>query len=381
MNEGMTVIADNDFRAWGTLLRRNPIIVDHAHLRTILAGKSVLVTGAGGWIGSALTKALAAHDPAHLVLVDASEHALYEIDRAMRERDDAPPHTSVLGNICDRLTMADIFVRHVPQIVYHAAAYKHVPLMERNPFAAVQNNALGTYTLAQVAADCRTEQLIMISTDKAADPVSIMGASKRLAELVLMAAAAGHVKWKALRLGNVIGSHGSVVPLFAQQIARGGPVTVTHRHARRYFLTTQEAVECLLLAASGDFGTAILVPELGEPVLIEHIARHMLAQLSSSGAAPVPIVYTGLRTGDKMVEALLATHESITASSSFLRVVDSSAIPSDLLHRTLRELGSCCRNCDADELLRLMLRAIPEYQPSELLLHPHTTVLERVPTA
>ena len=261
-------LRDSASCACESFLRRPPLVLDRATVAASLGGKRILVTGAGGWIGSALTKAIAGFAPEHLVLLEAAERNLYEIDAAVQRLPVSIRPTSVLGSVADPVVVGDIFRRFRPQTIYHAAAFKHVPLMEQNPFAAIENNTIGTSLLAQAAVEHQAEQLILVSTDKAVDPSSAMGASKRIAELILLAERESSTRMKAVRLGNVFGSEGSIVPLFLQQILSGGPVTVTHPDARRYFLTTEDAVTLLLLASSAETAQGILVPELGEPVRV-----------------------------------------------------------------------------------------------------------------
>ena len=251
--------------AWESFLDRAPLALDRAQVSASLQGKRILITGAGGWIGSALTRSIAGFAPNQLVLLEAAERNLYEIDTALRQLPCPIEHVSVLGSVSQPALLAEIFIRYRPQIVYHAAAFKHVPLMEQNPFAAIENNSIGTHLLVEaVSVNAETEQLILLSTDKAVDPVSIMGASKRIAELVMLAPRTASARMKAVRLGNVLGSEGSIVPLFLKQILAGQPVTVTHPEVRRYFLTTEDAVALLLHAASAETPQGILVPELGE---------------------------------------------------------------------------------------------------------------------
>ena len=350
---------------WDSFLDRAPMALDHAQAAASLAGKRILITGAGGWIGSALTRGIAEFAPSHVVLLEAAERGLYEIDAALRQWSSPIEHTSVLGSVLNPGLLAEIFRRYRPQIVYHAAAFKHVPLMESNPFAAIENNALGTRQLVQAAANSETEQVILLSTDKAVDPVSMMGASKRIAELVMLARGSASAQMKAVRLGNVLGSEGSIVPLFLKQILAGLPVTVTHHEARRYFLTTTEAVNLLLHASSAKTPRGILVPELGEPKPVELLARNLMA------GGRVPIVYTELRPGDKMCEALLSEREAYatgTDSGQLLRAVTSPCLPATVLDEILRQLRQACRERSLQQLLTAVLRAVPEYQPSALTL-------------
>jgi FlaA1/EpsC-like NDP-sugar epimerase len=231
--------------------------------KTIL-GSTVLVTGAGGSIGSALTKTIVGYAPQLLVLLDRSEHNLYQIETDLALSRIAVPNASVLGDICNEELISETLERYRPNTIYHAAAFKHVPLMERNPIAAIQNNALGTNVLARAARKHRVKSMTMVSTDKAVSPRSIMGASKRVAELALVRWSSKENQMNSIRLGNVYGTEGSVVKLFAQQILAGGPVTVTHADATRYFLTLEKAVDLIVLAS--ELPTArILIPDLGEP--------------------------------------------------------------------------------------------------------------------
>jgi FlaA1/EpsC-like NDP-sugar epimerase len=223
--------------------------------------------------------------------------------------------------------------------------------------------------LVQTATKYGSEQFILLSTDKAVDPVNIMGASKRIAELILLAPGSTAIRMKAVRLGNVLGSEGSVVPLFVNQILAGGPITVTHPDARRYFLTTEDAVTLLIGAPSVQTGQRILVPELGQPAAMESLARHLIVQMQAGSASLLPIVFTGLRVGDKMCEALLSERESYVAQAgiSLLRGVNSPALPAAVLDEVLKQLGQACQQRSLPQLLTAVLRAVPEYRPSALV--------------
>jgi FlaA1/EpsC-like NDP-sugar epimerase len=350
--------------SWENFLHRPPLFLDRARIEPWLAGKRVLITGAGGWIGSALTRAVAEFKPERIVLLEAAERNLYELELALRC---SPVSTnSILGSVSDPILLAEIFRRFQPQLIYHAAAFKHVPMMEQNPFAAIENNALGTNFLTRAALDQGTEQLILVSTDKAVEPVSMMGASKRLAELILLARMGMGTRMKSVRLGNVFGSAGSIVPLFRKQIEAGGPVTVTDPDVRRYFVTREDAVALLLIAASMENSRGILVPELGEPVLVRAVAEFLIAE-ASTGREP-GILFTQLRPGDKMCEALLSSRESYTASpDSPLRSVASPAIPAQALDEILQQLQQAYLERSLQRLLAAVMRALPEYQPSTVI--------------
>ena len=355
---------------WDGFLNRAPLAHDPAQAAASLLGKRILVTGAGGWIGSALTRAIAEFAPSKLVLLEAAERNLYEIDSALRQRAFPMEQAAVLGSVSQSAVLAEIFRRYRPQIVYHAAAFKHVPLMEQNPFAAIENNTLATHRLVEVSVHHETEQLILLSTDKAVDPVSIMGASKRIAVLILLAAPVATTRMKALRLGNVLGSEGSIVPLFLKQILAGQPVTVTHPEVRRYFLSTADAVALLLHASSAGTASGVQVPELGEPVPVVALARHLMTNGSSPAARQVPIVFTELRPGDKMCEALLSSRESYAADAgpaAPLRAIKSPSLDGPVLDEILQQLEQACRKRSLEQLLAAVLRAVPEYKPSTLL--------------
>ena len=350
--------------SWESFLHRPPLLLDRAKVEPWLAGKRVLVTGAGGWIGSALTRAVVEFRPERIVLLEAGERNLYELELSLRRL--PVSISSILGNVSDPILLAEIFGRFRPELVYHAAAFKHVPMMEQNPFAAIENNAIGTSFLTQAALDHGTKQLILVSTDKAVDPVSIMGASKRIAELILLARLGVGTRMKSIRLGNVFGSAGSIVPLFRKQIEAGGPVTVTDPDVRRYFITREDAVTLLLIAASIENSQGILVPQLGEPVLVRAVAEYLIAEASIG--RKMAITFTQLRPGDKMCEALLSGSESYTAApDSPLRSIASPAIPAQALDEILQQLQQASRQRSLQMLVTAVMRALPEYQPSAVI--------------
>jgi FlaA1/EpsC-like NDP-sugar epimerase len=366
------IVRDSAAYEWNSFLRREPLVLDQERTADSIEGKRILVTGAGGWIGSALTRSIAELAPRQLVLLEAAERNLYEIDTALRLLPRPIEHVPVLGSVLHPALLAEVFRRYRPQIVYHAAAYKHVPLMEQNPFAAIENNAIGSSLLAAAAQNHETEQLILLSTDKAVDPVSIMGASKRIAELVVLTRCAEGSLMKAVRLGNVLGSEGSIVPLLLKQMSSGLPVTVTHPEVRRYFLTTVDAVTLLLEAAHAETAPGILVPDLADPVRVEALARHLMAKVPTTSA----VVFTQLRPGDKMCEALFSERESFAMHAEEerqLRPVKSPCPAPATMDDVMQQLERACQERSLDLLLKAVLRAVPEYQPSALM---QTTVEE-----
>jgi len=283
------------------------------------------VTGAGGYIGSALVKAIAAAKPSRLVLIDSCEQNLFEISRDV-------PGEPVLGSVTDAALLDDLFHRFHPSMVYHAAAYKHVPLLEQNPFAAIHNNAIGTYTLVQAILRHGPSRLILVSTDKAVNPCSFLGVSKRIAELVVVSLSNPQCPMNAVRLGNVIGSTGSVIPIFQQQIAAREAVTVTHRDATRYFMPLEKAVEAILAAGAAECSGRILLPDLGEPVRIEELARSLM------GGVQLPIQYIGLRPGDKLSEDLLFAQEIKEGASGPLTVIRTPTLDPAALDAAMERL-------------------------------------------
>jgi FlaA1/EpsC-like NDP-sugar epimerase len=350
----------NDFISPGSPCSWKPLVSEH------LSGKRILITGAGGSIGSALAHAVHASTPASLVLLDTSENGLYQIDRSLHDAG-SHQHIPLLGSVCNRDTLSHAFEQHRPEIIFHAAALKHVPLMEQNPFAAIENNALGTLALAQAAATHHAEQLVLVSTDKAVDPLSIMGASKRIAEFVLLTLGTASTRMTAVRLCNVIGSQGSVLPLFLEQIAQGVPLTVTHPDAQRYFITLDRAVEALFAALQSHSNSAILMPDLGAPIRILDLAQHLL-QIHASSA---PIEFTGLRPGDKLTEHLLSSRERLSSQpilgTSILHTIETSSPAPGELHAALNDLREATHTHNLPRLLQAINTLVPEYQPSTLI--------------
>jgi FlaA1/EpsC-like NDP-sugar epimerase len=298
------------------LLGREAVDLDEPGIAALLAGRTVLVTGAGGSIGSELCRQVAGYGPSRIVLYELSEFALYGIEQQLGETH-AVPLVRLIGDVRDRGHLRAALERYRPQIVFHAAAFKHVPLMEHeNAWCAMQNNILGTWNAATAAAETGAERFVLISTDKAVNPTSIMGASKRAAEMLLshLATEPNRTIFSAVRFGNVLGSSGSVIPKFKEQIARGGPVTVTHPEITRYFMTVAEAVRLVLQAAALAKTGEVYVLDMGEPVRIVELARQLI-RLSGHREREIGIVFSGLRPGEKLYEELLADVDRTRPSS------------------------------------------------------------------
>ena len=298
------------------LLGREPVVLDESGISDLLSGKTVLVTGAGGSIGSELCRQLARYGPSRLVLFEQSELALYQIEQQLVELHPHLPLVRLIGDVKQRDQIEHACTTYRPHLVLHAAAYKHVPLMEdENAWMALQNNTLGTWHAATAAAKAGAERFVLISTDKAVNPTNVMGASKRAAEMVLShLSTQGHAtRFVAVRFGNVLGSSGSVIPKFKEQIAKGGPVTVTHPEITRYFMTIPEASRLVLQAAALAESGQVYVLDMGEPVKIVDLARDLI-RLSGHRDGEIPIVFSGLRPGEKLYEELLADADDTLAS-------------------------------------------------------------------
>lgn len=329
--------------------------------------RCVLLTGAGGSIGAALAKKIIQHNPRELLLLDHSEGNLHQIQFELGRIAGAGRCPAILGDITDDGLLAEIFEEARPEVVIHAAACKHVPLMEQNPIAAVQTNALGTNKIAKVARAHGIRALVMVSTDKAANPHSIMGATKRVAELALLRWSSPGSPMRAVRLGNVLGSQGSVVPTFVKQIAEGGPVTVTHPQVRRYFFSMEDTVELLVLAASLSGEGGVFVPDPGEPMQILTLAEKLILETGAGRA--IPIVITGLRPGDKMSEEFISGREFLYAKSDTkLRRVHTPTPTHSEFDAMMDKLKESAEARDLETILATLGSLVPEYHPSEALL-------------
>ena len=347
------------------LLGREPVQLDEQGIDLVLHGRTVLITGAGGSIGSELCRQVARYQPARLVLVELSEFNLYTIEQELTHRFPGLELVRLICDVKDLGGLQRIFAAWKPHVVFHAAAYKHVPLMEEhNAAAAVRNNTMGTWHAALAAAQSGAERFVLISTDKAVNPTNVMGATKRAAEMVVSSLATDHpaTRFMAVRFGNVLGSSGSVIPKFKEQIARGGPITVTHPDIIRYFMTIPEAARLVIQAAAIGASGQVLVLDMGDPVKIVDLARDMI-KLSGHSVDDIRIVFTGLRPGEKLYEELLADADAtIPTAIEQLRIarLESRQSPvADLLSRAA-EPGAIT---DA-EVREILMRVVPEYKPA-----------------
>ncbi|MDA1095487.1 MAG: nucleoside-diphosphate sugar epimerase/dehydratase, partial [Acidobacteria bacterium] len=342
-------------------LLRRPQVKSHAAGHTYLTGATVLVTGAGGSIGSELSRQVAFARPAMLVLLGHGENSIFEIAGELRKRFPDVQIRAVIADVRDRERMMRTFRDVSPAVVFHAAAHKHVPLMEDNAAEAVTNNVVGTRNVIDAALSVGVARLVMVSTDKAAAPSNMMGASKRVAEAIVRHAAKAHDKpWVVVRFGNVLGSRGSVVPTFKAQIENGGPVTVTHPDVRRYFMTIPESVHLILQAGGIGRGGELFVLEMGDPVRLHDMAADMI-RLSGLDKTEIPIVFTGLRPGEKLDEILWEDDATIeqTVSADIRRVTEPHAIEASRLDDLVARLAEAAARDDSERIARLIREHIP----------------------
>jgi len=346
------------------LLGRDPIDLGEEFIGEFLGGKVVMVTGAGGSIGGELARQVARYHPAKLLLVERAEGALFEIEQQLRAELPSLPYVPCLADVGEERRMRSIFERHAPEVVIHAAAHKHVPLMEANALEAIKNNVFATHLLGRLAGEFKAETFILISTDKAVRPTSIMGATKRIGELVMQ-----HLnrefttRYVAVRFGNVIGSNGSVIPLFRKQISEGGPVTVTHQDMVRYFMTIPEAAQLVLQAGTIGSGGEIFILDMGKPVKILELAKDLITLSGFKPGRDIEIVITGIRPGEKLCEELQITEEDMSKTRHPKIFIGSLvAYPEDEIQQLLTRLGALVNEGKEDEIRSYINEFLPEAQ-------------------
>lgn len=348
------------------LLGRDPITVDLSEICGYLAGKTVLVTGGGGSIGSELCRQVARSNPKHLIIFDIYENNAYEIQQELigRFKDDLNL-TVLIGSVRDKKRLDSVFKEYRPDIVFHAAAHKHVPLMEDSPCEAIKNNAMGTYNTALAAVKYKTKRFVLISTDKAVNPTNVMGASKRLCEMIVQSMNKtydGQTEFVAVRFGNVLGSNGSVIPLFKKQIEHGGPVTVTHPDIIRYFMTIPEAVSLVLQAGVYAKGGEVFILDMGEPMKIDTLARNLIKLSGFKPDVDIPIIYSGLRPGEKLYEEKLMDSEGLERTpNELIHVAHPLDFDRDTLIEQARELFLAAEKNDEKDIRGLIKQIVPTY--------------------
>jgi len=358
------------------LLGRPPVQIDPTGIRNYIDGKAVLITGCGGSIGSELCRQVVRFKPRLLVLLDSNEANLFTIQMELQQKIHFKDCQAVLGQVQDESLMKAVFSKYRPQVVFHAAAYKHVPMLEMNPWEAVSNNIQGSAVVMKTAVDFDVERFVLVSTDKAVRPTNVMGASKRITELLLQSLQGNRTKFMAVRFGNVVGSSGSVIPIFRKQIERGGPVTVTHPEVTRYFMTIPEAAQLIIQAGAMGKGGEIFILEMGTPVKIADMARDLIQLSGRVPEVDIPIVFTGLRPGEKLYEELITSGEGIIETGHnkimVLRSNDfSNGNGGDIqafrqrLDQELASLLNAADRHDSAAIKERLCQIVQEYTPDE----------------
>jgi len=345
------------------LLGRDPVSLDWKKIQSGLAGKCIMVTGAGGSIGSELCRQIARIRPGRLILFERNEFNLYSIERELKERYRSVPVSVVLGDVCDLGSVADAFERLSPEIVFHAAAYKHVPMLETQVREVVRNNILGTANVARVADRQGCEGFVLISTDKAVKPSSLMGASKRVAEIFCQALGRqSGTRFVTVRFGNVLGSAGSVVPLFEEQIRKGGPLTVTHRDMTRYFMTITEATQLIMESSAVGTGGEIFILDMGEPIKVAFLAEEMIKLSGMQPGEDIKVTYTGLRPGEKLHEELFYPDETLrNTGHDKINLAEGPEMDWHVVHPIVERIAGAVARCDAPEIKKLVCHLVPDY--------------------
>jgi len=353
------------------LLERTPITIDTVSINEYLKGKRVIVTGAGGSIGSELVRKIATFHPAEILLFEIDETELFYLANEMDEQ--FPNIHPVLGDITDVEKVKRVFNSFKPQIIFHAAAYKHVPMMEYHPDEAVKVNVMGTKIVAEAAAECGSvEKFVMISTDKAVNPTSVLGATKRIAEYIIRGLnATSETTFIAVRFGNVLGSRGSVIPVFQRQIKRGGPITITHPDMQRYFMTIPEATLLVLQAAAIGNGGEVYVLDMGKPVKILDLAETLINLSGFEPNRDMPIVFTGMRPGEKLFEEILTAEEGMLATkhANIFIAKLSESIDTQALEEKINRLFELSTNSDKERIIESLMEIVPTYSPNNNVIH------------
>lgn len=357
------------------LLGRSPVQLNVRDIRNYLDDKTILITGCGGSIGSELCRQVVKYQPHRLILLDSSESNLFNIQMEILNEHFYRYCEAILGQVQDETLMNDIFEKHKPEVVFHAAAYKHVPMMEKNPWQAVFNNIMGSRVVMEMAIKHHVERFVLVSTDKAVRPTNVMGASKRVTELIMQCQQGNGTRFMAVRFGNVIGSSGSVIPLFRRQIEQGGPVTVTHPEINRFFMTIPEASQMILQAGTMGEGGEIFILRMGTPIRIADMARDLIRLSGKEPDVDIKIVFTGLREGEKLYEELISVGEDILPTShkkvmvlksnGFFHEAKNPTEAKKYLYDKLDELGKMAENHDAKGIKIKLKEIIPEYLPQE----------------
>lgn len=347
------------------LLGRNPVHLDESAIRAKIEGRVIMVTGAAGSIGSEICRQVARFKPLGIVAFEVAETPLFELDQEMRTRFPGVQFHPEIGSIQHPQRLAEVMAKYRPSVLYHAAAYKHVPMMEPAVFEAVENNVLGTANVAEAAVEQGVADFVMISSDKAVRPTNVMGLTKRVAELLIGAMQNGETKFVSVRFGNVLGSNGSVIPIFKKQIAAGGPVTVTHPEMRRYFMTIPEAVQLVLQASTMSKGGEIFVLDMGQPVKIVDLARNLILLSGLRPGEDIKIEFTGVRPGEKLYEELSTNQEdTLPTFHEKIKVFSGPVVDPEEMEQRLRKIRQLCATRGRRRLILELKDLVPEYNPS-----------------
>jgi FlaA1/EpsC-like NDP-sugar epimerase len=351
------------------LLGRTPVHLEEEQIRRAIANRMIMVTGAAGSIGSELCRQIARFRPAGIIGFEIAESPLFEIDRELRKSFPNVPFYPEIGSVQNRMRLDEVMSQYRPAVVYHAAAYKHVPLMETHVFEAVENNVLGTYNLGRASLDHGVEDFVMISSDKAVRPTNVMGATKRLAEMLLLGLQNGGTQFVTVRFGNVLGSNGSVIPIFKNQILAGGPITVTHPEMRRFFMTIPEACQLVLQASAIGRGGQICVLDMGQPVKIVDLARNLILLSGLKPDDDIKIEFTGMRPGEKLFEELSTlTEDTVPTDHEKIRIFVGNGNPEEDVHTWIESLHRLCEERNMSRLVVALKELVLDYNPSTDLL-------------
>lgn len=348
------------------ILGRDPIVLDNSNIKELIQNNTILITGAGGSIGSELCRQIAKYEPKEMILFDIYENNLYDIELELKANYDKIKINAIIGSVRDKNKLEKVFEQYKPYLVFHAAAHKHVPLMETSPLEAIKNNVFGTYNVANCCDKYNVKRCVLISTDKAVNPTNIMGATKRMCEMVIQAKnKVSKTEFVAVRFGNVLGSNGSVVPLFKKQIAKGGPVTVTHKDITRFFMTIPEAVQLVLQAITYAKGGEIFVLDMGEPVKIYDLAVSLIKLSGLQPDIDIPIKITGLRPGEKLYEEILMSEEGLKSTEhSKIFIAKPSSLTMEDVEKKLDILRETIKdeNIKIEKIKTNMKKVVPTYK-------------------
>jgi len=357
------------------LLGRSPVHLDIKGIRGYLDSRTILITGCGGSIGSELCRQVLKYQPRNLILLDSSEANLFQIQMEIQNENYCRHCVAILGAVQNKTLMNDVFAKYKPDVVFHAAAYKHVPMLEKNPWQAVYNNIVGSRVVMEMAVKYHVDRFVLVSTDKAVRPTNVMGASKRVTELIMQCQQGNGTKFMAVRFGNVVGSSGSVIPFFRRQIEQGGPVTVTHPDVNRFFMTIPEASQMILQAGTMGKGGEVFILRMGTPVKIDDMARDLIRLSGKKPDVDIKIVYIGLRDGEKLYEELITVGEDILptghekvmvlCSNGYFNNAKNPQEAIKHLYREIDELVKMAALHDANGIKRKLKYIVPEFTPQE----------------